>query len=96
MSEDLVRRKKRLSEAGQHVPCPIWMLGDRFKGFQGPDAWVIEDPSQTYALYDSPRAGGVFRLDQYSFDRSDDGSSGWIGCSNASLGFRLRCHMDWL
>ena len=75
MSEDLVRRKKRLSEVGQHVPCPIWMLGDRFKGFQGPDAWVIEDPSQTYALYDSPRAGGVFRLDQYSFDRSDDGDT---------------------
>ena len=75
MSEDLARWKKRLSEVGQLIKCPIWMTGDGEQGFHGPDARVIGDPSQTYCLYDSPRAGGVFRLEPYSFDRSADGDT---------------------
>ena len=57
------------------MKCPIWMTGDRFQGFEGPDARVIEHPSQTYNSYDSPRTGGVFRFDQQaddSFDPPDD------------------------
>ena len=68
MSENLAQLKKRLNRVGERVPCPIWMTGDTFQGFQGPDARVIKNPSQTYDSYDSPRAGGVFR-----FDRQTDG-----------------------
>ena len=83
MSEKLAQLKKRLAQVGQRVPCPIWMTGNRFKDFQGPHARVIEYPSQTYDSYDSPRAGGVFHFDRYSFDRPNDGDmqikiSRWI------------------
>ena len=61
MSEDLVRRKKRLSEVGQPVLCPIWKT----------EARVIDFTAEAHALYDSPRAGGVFYLDEHSFDRFD-------------------------
>ena len=67
------------------MPCPIWMTGDTFQGFQGPDARVIKNLSQAYDSYDSPRAGGVFRFDQQvddSFDPPDDDTrikiSRWI------------------
>ena len=82
MRDNLAQLKKRLKDLGKWVPCPIWMTGDRF---QGPNARVIRNLSQTYDSYDSPRAGGVFRFDQQvddSFDPPDDDTrikiSRWI------------------
>ena len=68
MRDNLAQLKKRLNRVGERVPCPIWMTGDTFQRFQGPDARVIKSPSQTYDSYDSPRAGGVFRFDQQADD----------------------------
>ena len=78
MNENLTRLKERLRERGRRVPCPIWITGDQFQGFQGPESWVIERSSPIYRLYDSPRAGGVFHFDREaddSFKPSDDGET---------------------
>ena len=62
MSENLAQLKRLLTSAGERIKCPIWTPGERSLGGHGPDARGIY--GQPDHLYDSPRAGGVFRFDE--------------------------------